>query len=187
MDSARTVSPNRDGRGGSIALLDDEFAGSGGVVCGQQIPASRTQEPLGLAEGLDVRVHVSDIVDGRARQRREAQIDRHDDLARDDELVLEEEVEHLAHRAVDEVLDRHDAQPGVAAGHRFEDLAEATDRHPRPIAQCCDDRILGEGARLARVGDHGPSRAIADGQLMRHRGAMRCCINSCWSRFGQCG
>ena len=48
-------------------------------------------------------------------QRGEAQPDRHDDLAADREVVLDQEVVVLADRAVDDVLDGDDAGRGRPA------------------------------------------------------------------------
>ena len=106
----------------------DGLAGAGGVVGRQELPGPRAQERLGLAERLDVRVDALDVLEPLAGQRREAQADRHDDLARDLEVVLDEQVVVLADGAVDDVLDRDDAGRGLAGRDRVEDRAEAADR-----------------------------------------------------------
>ena len=86
-------------------------------------------------------------------QRREAEPDRHDDLAADLQVVLEQQVVVLADRAVDDVLDRDDAGVGLAGRDDLEDLAKAAQRDPRDVAERGDDRVLGERAGLAGIGD----------------------------------
>ena len=66
-----------------------------------------------------------DVIDALARQGREAQLDGHDDLAGDREVVFDQEVVVLSDRAMDDVLDRDDAGYGLAGGDRLEDRPEA--------------------------------------------------------------
>ena len=142
-----------DRRRAALALVGDGLAGAGRVVGRQELPRPAAQERLGLAERLDVRVDPLDVVDPLARQRGQAQADRHDDLGADDEVELEQEVVVLADRAVDDVLDGHDARDGIAGGDGLEDLPEAAERLALDVTECREDRVLGERARLARVRD----------------------------------
>ena len=69
------------------------LAGAGRVVGGQTSVHGRgAQESLRLAERLDVRVDPLDILEPLAGQRGQAQPDRDDDLADDDQVVLEQQV-----------------------------------------------------------------------------------------------
>ena len=102
-----------DGRRATLATLGDRLAGTGRVVGRQQLPRAGAQEGLGLAERLDVRVDALDLVEPLAGQRRQAEPDRHDDLADDLQVVLEQQVVVLANGPVDDVLDRD--HPGAAA------------------------------------------------------------------------
>ena len=101
----------QDGGRAALAAVGDGLAGAGGVVRREELPRPRAQERLGLAERLDVRVDPLDVLEPLAGQRREAEADRHDDLAADDEVVLEQQVVVLADRAVDDVLDRARRRP----------------------------------------------------------------------------
>ena len=155
MPSARISRPNRVAARGDrtaaaprSASVGDGLARAGGVVRRQQLPRPRAQERLGLAERLDVRVDPLDVLDPLAGQRGEAEAHRDDDLAADDEIVLEQQVVVLADRAVDDVLDRHDAGGRVAGRDGLEDGAEAAERRPGHVAEDREDGILGEGAGL---------------------------------------
>ena len=104
----------QDGRRAALAAVGDGLAGAGRVVGRQELPGPAAQERLGLAERLDVRVDALDVVEPLAGERGEAERDRHDDLAADLEIVLEQQVVVLADRAVDDVLDRDDAGRGAS-------------------------------------------------------------------------
>ena len=146
ISAARTVRPKprrrawrEDGRGAAFLAIRDELAGTGRVVGRQQAPGPRTKEGLGLTERLDVGVDALDRLEALARQRGEAQVDRHDDLADDDEVVLEEQVVGLPDRPLDDVLDGHHAAlDGCLGGgvvgpptrhDRLEDLTESGHGH----------------------------------------------------------
>jgi hypothetical protein len=82
--------PRREqGRRPSLPPVGDELARAGRVVGRQQAPRPGAQERLGLAERLDVGVDALDVLEILARQRRQAEPDRHDHLANDDQVVLE--------------------------------------------------------------------------------------------------
>ena len=139
--------------GGSIALVDDEFAGSSGVVCGQQIPATGAQKPLRLAQRLDVRVHALDVFDVHSGQAEKRQAHRHADLARDGQLVLEQKVERLANGPEAGALDGHDASQGVAVANGLEDGPKRRHGSRQRLGEPRQHGILRERPRLARVGD----------------------------------
>ena len=146
--------PRRQDRGGpALAGVDDGLAGPGRVVRREELPRAGAQERLGLAERLDVRVDALDVVEPLSGERGEAERDRHDDLAADREVVLEQQVVVLADRAVDDVLDRDDAGGGGTRRDGLEDRPEAAQRGPRHVAERREDGVLGEGAGLAGVGD----------------------------------
>ena len=118
MSSARTSRPkSAAARGDRTAAAPRSprsamaLPGAGRVVGREELPRPRPQERLGLAERLDVRVDALDVVDPLTGQRREAEADRHDDLAADDQVVLEQQVVVLADGAVDDVLDRARRRP----------------------------------------------------------------------------
>ena len=117
-----------DGGRPPFAGLRDGLAGTGRVVGREELPRPRPQERLGLAERLDVRVDALDVLEPLAGERGEAQPHGHDDLAGDRQVVLDEQVVVLADRAVDDVLDRHDAGGGITRRDRVEDRPEAPDR-----------------------------------------------------------
>src|SRR4029077_11531625 len=130
------------------------------------------------AEGLDVGVDPLDVVDPLPRQRGQTQTDRHDHLATDDEVELDEQVVVLADRAVDDVLDRYDAGRGLATGDDVEYLAEAAERGALDIPERREDGVLRERPRLTRVGDrHGVGAArrhsMESGGCCRWRGRSR--------------
>ena len=101
-----------------------------------------------------MRVDALDVVEPLAGQRREAQPHGDDDLADDGEVVLDEQVVVLADRAVDDVLDRHDARarrhPPATASKTARKLPTAM-RSRSPERR--EHRVLGERAGLAGVGD----------------------------------
>ena len=104
---ARRRAWREDGSGTTFLAIRDELAGAGRVVGRQQAPRPRPEEGLGLTERLDVGVDALDRLEALTGQGGEAQVDRHDDLADDDEVVLEEQVVRLPDRALDDVLDGH--------------------------------------------------------------------------------
>ena len=114
-----------DGGRPPFAAVSDGLAGARRVVGREELPRTGPQERLGLAEGLDVRVHALDVLEPLARERGEAQPHGDDDLAGDGQVVLDEQVVVLADRAVDDVLDRHDTCGGIAGCDRIEDRPEA--------------------------------------------------------------
>ena len=73
----------QDRAGAALAGVRDGFAGPGRVVGRQELPRPCAQEHLGLAERLDMRVDPLDVLEALARQGRQAQPDRDDDLADD--------------------------------------------------------------------------------------------------------
>jgi hypothetical protein len=75
-----------------------------------------------------VRVHPLDVLDALSGQGREAEPDRHNHLARDADVVLDQQVVVLADGAVDDVLDGDDASGRGARRHGVEDRPEARDR-----------------------------------------------------------
>ena len=81
----------------------------------------------------------------------QAQPDRDDDLAADDQVVLHEEVVVLADRAVDDVLDGHDAGRCESRGDRIEDRPEGAQRDALDVAERLEHGVLGEGAGLAGI------------------------------------
>ena len=100
-----------------------------------------------------MRVDPLDVVDPLAGERGQAQADRHDDFAADDEVEFEEEVVVLADGAVDDVLDGYDAGHRIAPGDGLEDLAEGAERGARDVTEGRQDGILGECAGLTGIGD----------------------------------
>ena len=142
-----------NGGGVAFTALADHGAGTRGVVGREQAPGSGPEEPLGLAERLDVRIDPLDLVESLSGQRRQAEADGHHDLAHDDETVLQQQVVVLADGPVDEVLDGDDAQVRLAGLHGLEDAEEALHRAAQDVSAEGEDRILGERARLAGIGD----------------------------------
>ena len=106
---ARRGAGREDGGGALFLTVHDELAGAGRVVGRQQAPRPRAKKGLGLTERLDVGVDALDRLEAFAGQRGEAEVDGHDDLADDDQVVLEEQVVGLPDRALDDVLDGHHA------------------------------------------------------------------------------
>ena len=115
----RRGTAREDGRGGSIALVDDEFAGSGGVVRRQsrfQRRERRNRSDWPSAWMCEyTRWTSSMVVPGSAARHRSTGTTTSPTI---DELVLEEEVVDLPDRAVDKVLDRHDASSRRRRGSR---------------------------------------------------------------------
>ena len=116
-----------------------------------------------------MRVDPLDVVEALAGQGGQAQPDRHDDLAADLEVVLEQQVVVLADGAVDDVLDRDDAGRGVARGDGLEDLAEAAERDALDVAEGREDGVLGERAGLAGIGDRAARSAGVIGRRPSRR------------------
>ncbi len=103
-----------------------------------------------------MRVDTRDGLDVLSWHRGQAQPHRHDDLAHDDGLPVQQQVVDLAHAATDDVLDGQDAGSHVTADHGPADVVEQ--RHglrlrPRVGRQ---DGVLAEGAGLAGEGNHEP-------------------------------
>ena len=110
-----------------------------------------------------MRVDALDLVERLARQRGEAQPDGDDDLADDQEVVLEEQVEVLADGPVEGVLDRQEPSRRGVRGDHPKDVAKAADRQPRNVAERGDHRVFGKGAGLAGIG-HGKAPDVAHGR-----------------------
>ena len=151
-----------DGGCARFVAVGDELARAGRVVGREKGPRTGAQEPLGLAERLDVGVDPLDALDRFPRQRRQAEPDRHDDLPDHIQRVLQEQVVVLADRPAQEVLDGHDADRRIASFDRLEHAPEAAHAGTIDIAKRRQDSVLCEGAGLARVGDGGhATRAYA--------------------------
>ena len=170
MPSARTSRPNsaaalgdRTAAAPSSCAIRDGLAGTGRVVGGQELPRPLPQEGLGLAERLDVRVDPLDRVEPLAGQGGEAQADRHDDLGPDDEIVLEQQVVVLAHRAVDDVLDRDHA------GDRRRPRRRARTPRGTPRPRRARRRRTRPARRPRRTPRARPRRRSARGAGGRHR------------------
>ena len=114
-------------------------------------------------------VDALDLVDRLSGQRRETELDRHDDLADDDEVVLEQQVVVLADRPVDEVLDRQDAGDRTPPDDCLEHLAEAAHAERDRIDEVRLHRVVSEGAGLPREGDRGPRAPGAVDRLFGDR------------------
>ena len=108
-----------------------------------------------------MRIDPLDAIDPLARQGRETEADRDDHLAPDDEVVLEEEVVVLADGAVDDVLDRHDADRRSTRGDGLEDGPEAQ-RRSRDVAQGGKDGVPPRKAPGSRAGDGRRSGMVAE-------------------------
>jgi hypothetical protein len=76
----------------------------------------------------------------------------------DGERMLEQQVVVLAHRPVDHVLDRDHARHGPARDDLVEDRPEAAERAAIDVTEGGEHGVLGERARLARVGDRPRAR-----------------------------
>jgi hypothetical protein len=137
-----------------------------------------------------VRVDAFDVLETLPGKGRQAERDRHDDLAADLELVLEQQVVVLADRAVDDVLDRDHAGGGVARRDDLEHLAKAAQRDAIDVAEGGQDGVLGEGTGFAGIGDGQDRRGRTHRPIPRQdrfRGSSMasaaCCIARCaWTR-----
>jgi hypothetical protein len=110
----------------------------------------RAQEALALGERDGMGRHAADLAQGHAGQGDQVVHDPHHDLARDRQIVLEQEVVILDDGAGERVLERHHGRVGDAADDRREHLVELAAGHGRDVgAEEAPSGVLAERAVLA--------------------------------------
>ena len=98
--------------------LGDLARGAGGVAGDDRLPAVLADDLAALAERVDVAVHRLDVLERRALDRHQLELDRQEVLADDVQAGVRQQMMNVGDAARDRIFDRDHAEFGLSGRDR---------------------------------------------------------------------